>query len=51
MFVVCSQISAKIESRNFKRNLDAKTDSQKDMQYLNEIRGIIKDSIKMFSFI
>ena len=51
MCIVFSQISAKIKSKDVKRNLDAKIESQRDMEYLKEIRVIIKDWIKMFSFI
>ena len=47
----CSQISAKIKSKDVKRNLDAKIESQRDVEYLMEIRVIIKDWIEIFSFI
>ena len=49
MCVFCSQISVKIKSKDVKRNLDAKIDSQWDMEY--DIRVITKDWIKMFSYI
>ena len=51
MCIVCLQISAKIKIKDVKRNLDAKIDPQRDMEYLKEIRVIIEDWIKMFSFI
>ena len=48
MCVVCSQISAKIKSKDVKRNLDAKIESRRDMEYLNEIRVTSKIGLRCF---